>query len=304
MRARAGGLSRPAGVAGDAQKAAGFRHARPARRDTSQRGCGDFNNLFDRRHAPAGSARYGLRMIALALAIGLVDFRQCGPARRARNLPRSPMSYRDASAGLVILTIRIPKFIKIQVSGPRTLLSMIDPAHLTLRLDLTGVGVGQVNPISRSVPTHVPGRATHRGHQRRAVADRARYRQKCRPPGTGPSWRSSTGSHPATKSHRPKSRPPRSRFAGPAAWSHASIESRREPLSVDGITGDLRTLVDLIAPSSTGRLETDEVTAKVTVTEAVATKEFRRIAINVRDSEFKFRLDPRQAGRWSCAVRG
>ena len=50
-----------------------------------------------------------------------------------------------------------------------------------------------------------------------------------------------------------------------------------EPLSVDGITGDLSRTVDLIAPSSTVRLETDEVTAKVSVTEAIANKEFRRI---------------------------
>jgi YbbR domain-containing protein len=74
-----------------------------------------------------------------------------------------------------------------------------------------------------------------------------------------------------------------------------------EPVAAAGITGDLSRNVDLMAPSSTVRLEPDEVTAKITVAEVVADKEFRQVPINVRDTDLSYRMDPR---RVNLVVRG
>ena len=98
----------------------------------------------------------GLRLISLALAIGLWIFVNAVQPGALESI-RVPVSYRDLPPGFV-LTNQHPDFVEIQVSGPRTLLSIIDPARLTLRLDLTGVGVGQasfkIGPDAFPVPRH------------------------------------------------------------------------------------------------------------------------------------------------------
>ncbi len=46
--------------------------------------------------------------------------------------------------------------VKIQVTGPRTLLSLLAPDRLAVRLDLSGIGAGQasfrINPSMFDVP--------------------------------------------------------------------------------------------------------------------------------------------------------
>src|SRR2546429_352695 len=65
------------------------------------------------------------------------------------------ISYRGLPIGFV-MTNQHPDFVKIQVSGPQTLLSLVDPSRLMLRLDLIGVGVGQasfkIGPDAFAVP--------------------------------------------------------------------------------------------------------------------------------------------------------
>src|SRR5208282_1195596 len=83
----------------------------------------------------------GLRAIALLLAIGLWFFVNAG--QRGVLAPmRVPISYRQLPAGLVIVNQR-PEFVQIEVRGPRTLLSLLDPDRMLLRLDLSGVTLGQ-----------------------------------------------------------------------------------------------------------------------------------------------------------------
>ena len=57
----------------------------------------------------------------------------------------------------MVIVNQHPITSKIEISGPRTLLSLIDPARLALRVDLTGVGIGadanlRVSPDSFAVP--------------------------------------------------------------------------------------------------------------------------------------------------------
>jgi YbbR domain-containing protein len=66
-----------------------------------------------------------------------------------------------------------------------------------------------------------------------------------------------------------------------------------EPLSVAGITDDFSRGIDLMAPGSGVRLESDEVTAKVVLAQVVTHKEFHDVPIGVRDTDLKFRMDTR-----------
>ena len=73
----------------------------------------------------------GVRAIALLLAIGLWFFVNAGQ-RGALAPMRVPISYRGLPAGLVIVNQR-PDFVQIEVRGPRTLLSLLDPDRMVLR---------------------------------------------------------------------------------------------------------------------------------------------------------------------------
>src|ERR1700693_2081014 len=108
------------------------------------------------RVAQALERDMGLRLISLMLAVGLWIFVNAGQ-RGALETFQGPVSYRDLPPGFV-LTNSHPDFVRIQVSGTRTLLSIIEPARSRLRLDLTCVGIGQasfkIGPGSFPVPRH------------------------------------------------------------------------------------------------------------------------------------------------------
>src|SRR5262249_40857508 len=96
----------------------------------------------------------GLRAIAMLLAIGLWIFVNAGQ-RGALVEMHLPISYRSLPIGLAIVNQR-PDFVQVEIRGPRTLLSLLDPDRLTLRLDLSGVTSGQavfkIGPEMFNVP--------------------------------------------------------------------------------------------------------------------------------------------------------
>ena len=101
-----------------------------------------------RRYSPAVlrdrfQQNLGLRIISLLLAVGLWIFVNAGQHSSVEPF-NIPVSYRGLPPGFVI-TNEHPDFVKIQISGPQTLLSLVDPSRLTLKLDLSGVGVGQAS---------------------------------------------------------------------------------------------------------------------------------------------------------------
>src|SRR5258707_7252634 len=95
-----------------------------------------------------------LRLLSLAIAAGLWIFVNAGQ-RNAVDELNVPINYRRLPAGLVIVN-HPADFVKIQVNGPRTLLSLLNPERLTVRLDLSGIGSGQasykINPTMFLVP--------------------------------------------------------------------------------------------------------------------------------------------------------
>jgi YbbR domain-containing protein len=231
----------------------------------------------------------GLRLISLALAIGLWIFVNAGQHGAIETF-QVPVSYRDLPLGYV-LTSPHPDFIKIQVSGPRTLLSIIDPTHLTLRLDLTGVGIGQasfkIGPDSFAVPRHTEVTSVLPSQivleiDKIVSRDVPVHLVLSGTPGEG--YKIATAEvAPTTVAIRGASR------------AIARIEEiDTEPISVAGITSELSRDLDLLAPDSTARLQADEVTAKITLAQVVTHREFRNVSVSVRDTDSKFRIDPRR----------
>ena len=105
------------------------------------------------------------------------------PGSAARSAPiRVPISYRALPAGLVIVNQR-PDSVQIQVPGPRTLLSLLDPERMVLRLDFTGVTIGQASFKIGPEMFNVPRQTDVTQHL--AQPNRARHRPHHRPPGAG-----------------------------------------------------------------------------------------------------------------------
>ena len=123
---------------------------------------GDFQYMF-----AASSARrlrggdIGLRIFAVALAIGLWIFVNAGERGSVEQLT-VPISYHSLPQGMVIVN-HPPTEVKIEVTGPRTLLSLLDPGRLTLGADLREVATG---PSEFKIePTMFNIDQKHRRHQ-------------------------------------------------------------------------------------------------------------------------------------------
>src|SRR5579875_1894761 len=96
------------------------------------------------RRAPTIGARVwaiarrnlGLRIISILLAIALWLFVNAGEHGSIQSYS-VPISYHHLPPH--------PETVRVVLSGPRTLLSIIQPSRLTVRLDLSGVGIGQAS---------------------------------------------------------------------------------------------------------------------------------------------------------------
>ncbi len=238
----------------------------------------------------------GLKLLSLVLAIGLWMFVNAGQHGALESF-QVPISYRDLPAGFLI-TNPHPEFVRIQVAGPRTLLSLIDPARLTLHLDLTGVGVGQASfkigsdsfavPRQTDVTSVLPSqivldvdRIVTRSLPVRLIAEGA--------PAEG------------YKIASTEVIPPRIDVRGPSRELARLDEVQTEPLAIEGISADLDRTIDLTAPGGSARLQTGEVEAKVALQPVIASREFRDVRVQVRDSAYRFRVAPK---RVTMVLRG
>src|SRR5579863_563233 len=76
----------------------------------------------------------GLRLLSVALAVALWMLVNTGERGAVVQLT-VPISYRSLPPAMVIVN-RPPDFVRIDVTGTRRLLSLVDPERMTLKLDL------------------------------------------------------------------------------------------------------------------------------------------------------------------------
>ncbi len=256
---------------------------------------------FIRPFAIRGASRLrvsnsGLRVLALLLAIGLWVFVNAGEQGSVESLT-VPISYRSLPAGMVIMN-HPPDFVKIEVAGPRTILSLVNPERLTLKLDLAGVAFGQsefkvfpamfntprgttvasISPdqlaldidhvVSRELPVHlaVQGKVAQ-GYQISAV----------------------------------EITPPSVTAIGPSRFVTQLTSIGTEPFDLRGLNADAVRPVYIATPNPALRFSAERVEARVNVAEMITDREFRAVEVEVKDSDFKFRVDPKQA---TLTIRG
>ena len=227
----------------------------------------------------------GLRAIALVLAIGLWLFVNAGQHEAQISLA-VPVSYRGLPQDIMIVG-QGPDFVQLQISGPRTLLSLLDPGRLELRLDLAGVNPGQVsfrlNPEMFNVPrqTNVTQISPSQ-----IVLDVDRIAAREVPVHldiVGPVEKGfNIGSVELT--------PPAITVRGPAREVSRLQRIDTEPFDVKGLIGEVDRVVPLAIPSDAVKFSAPEVGAHVKLDEVLGEREFRTVEVKVRDPDYKFRL--------------
>jgi hypothetical protein len=239
----------------------------------------------------------GLRAIALVLSVGLWFFVNAGQ-RGALAPMRIPVSYRQLPAGLVIVNQR-PDFVQIEVRGPRTLLSLLDPDRMLLRLDLSGVTPGQavfkIGPEMFNVPRQTD---VLRISPSQIVLEIDRIIDRQVPIHVNVQGQPAAGYRVASV----KAIPPAATVRGPSRFVYHTDNVQTSPVPVNGARADLEQPASLPPPSErVSVVGPPTVDAMVSISEIIADREFRGLAVEVRDTDYIARVEPHQI---NVTVRG
>jgi len=223
----------------------------------------------------------------LLLAVGLWIFVNAGQhsSVEAFNIP---VSYRGLPPGFVI-TNQHPDFVKIQLSGPQTLLSLVDPSRLMLKLDLSGVGVGQASFKIGLDSFNVPrGTAVSGISPSQIVLDLDKIVVRY------------LSVHPATIGT-----PADGYRIGPIEVTPSQVRVRApskeianleavdtEAVDVTGLATETEHVAAITSAGSMMRIEPSEVVIKIGLVPIIATKDFHGVPVTVRNTEYESRLRP------------
>jgi YbbR domain-containing protein len=247
---------------------------------------------FRRRYAPAVIRErlyqnLGLRIISLLLAMGLWFFVNAGQHSSVQTF-NIPVSYRGLPPGFII-TNDHPDFVRIQISGPQTLLSLVDPSRLSLKLDLGGVGVGQASfkvglesfnvPRGTAVTSISPSQIVL-DVDKIIVRDLTVHVVTVGAPADG--YR--LGSI--------ESIPPRVQARAPSRELAALETVDTEAVDVASLTSETERVAAITTAGPMMRIEPAEVTVKIGIAPVIATKDFRAVPITVRNIPFESKLQP------------
>jgi YbbR domain-containing protein len=256
---------------------------------------GDLNFLSAVSSRRLRDSNLGLRVLAVVLAIGLWIFVNAGERGSVESLD-VPISYSSLPQGMVIVN-NPPTHVKIDVTGSRAVLSLLDSERLTLKVDLRSFAPGQsefkiypamfnvgrntavtsISPdqlsldldrqVTRDVPVHL------------AVQDKV-----------APGYVvSSVDITPASVT-----------IVGPSRYVSPLTSVYTEAFDLKGLTSDTSRSVEIVPPDPSLGLSTGHVEVKVNVGEAIADREFH-FDVEVQNSDFKYRVVPKQA---TVTIRG
>jgi YbbR domain-containing protein len=192
--------------------------------------------------------------------------------------------------GLIIVN-HPPDFVKIDVAGPRTLLSLLDPERMTVRLDLANVPPGhsdvKLSPSMFSVPrqtsvTRITPDDVHLDVDRMVVRELPVHLDVDGQPGPN---------HEITAIEL---RPPAVAVSGPSRYVVALQKIDTEPLELKGESSDIVASLGLMSPGKV-HLGINRVAVRLDIAEIIANREFKGVPVEVRDTDFKFRVSPRKA---------
>lgn len=254
-----------------------------------------------RRYAPAVLRErlyqnLGLRIISVLLAIGLWIFVNAGQHSSVEAFS-IPVSYRGLPPGFII-TNEHPDFVRIQISGPQTLLSLVDPSRLVLKLDLSGVGVGQASfkiglesfnvPRGTAVTSILPSQIVL-DVDKIVVRDLPVHVVAIGVPADG------------YRIGPIETIPPRVQARAPSRELTALETVDTEAVDVAGLATDTERVAAITTAGSMMRIEPSEVTVKIALAPVIGTKDFHGVPVTVRDTEYQLRLQP---SRINLTLRG
>src|SRR5262249_22901630 len=96
-------------------------------------------------------------------------------------------------------------------------------------------------------------------------------------------------------------KPPEVMAIGPSRYVNTMAQVLTEPFDISGANADIERRVDLENPNTSVALAAPRVDAKVAVTEKITDREFRSVSVDVRDADYKFRVEP---SRVNLTIRG
>ncbi len=228
---------------------------------------------------------FAMRIIALALAISLWVFVNAG--QHDAQIPLDvPVSYRRLPPAMVIVN-QHPDFVQIQVSGPRTLLSLLEPSRLELRLDLASVTPGQVSFRLGPAMFNVPRRTSVTMINPTQIlldVDRVVTREL-------PVHLDLVGPAPDGFAIGGVELKPATVTVTGASRDVSRLQRvDTEPFDVKGMTDHVDRTVPLVVPAGEIRVSATEVEARVRFDEVMGEREFRKVNLKVRDPDYKYRL--------------
>jgi YbbR domain-containing protein len=238
-----------------------------------------------------------LRTVAILLAIGMWLFVN-GGQRSQQNTMQVPVRYRGLPQSMIILGPR-PEFVDVQLSGPGTLLSLLDPGRLALRLDLAGVSPGQIDfkidPTMFAVPRQV---AVDRISPATITLDVDRMLQRELPVRVDVRG-------PVTSGYAIPSvevTPPTVAVFGPGQILSKLENIQTDPVDVRDATEDFSRTLGLVSAGQMVTMPMTEVQAKFKIQEVMTDRLYDSVDLAVRDADYKTRIiAPRQV---SVTVRG
>jgi YbbR domain-containing protein len=254
-----------------------------------------------RRYSPAVlrgrlQQNLGLRIISLLLAVGLWVFVNAGQHSSVEPF-NIPISYRGLPPGFVI-TNQHPDFVKIGISGPQTLLSLVDPGRLMLKLDLRGVGVGQASFKIGVDSFNVPrGTVVSSISPSQIVLDVDKIVMRDLP------IHAVTIGTPADgyRIGPIEITPPRVSVSAPSR-EIANLETvDTEAIDATGIATEAERVAAITSAGGMMRIEPSEVMVKIGLAPVIATRDFHGVPVAVRDIEYQTRLQP---PRINLSLRG
>jgi YbbR domain-containing protein len=238
----------------------------------------------------------GLRIIALLLGVALWVFVNAGQHSSVESY-NVPISYRGLPIGFVI-TNQHPDFVKIQIAGPQTLLSLVDPSRLMLRLDLNGVGVGQASfKIGPDAFNANRGTAVTNIFPAQIVLDIDKIVVRYLPVHLVTAGRPADGYQIGAI----EIAPPTVRVKAPSRELTSLEAVDTEAVDVTGLAADTTHVAAVASPGGMMRVEPTQVMVKIAASPLISTKDFHGVPVVVRNNDLQSRVVP---GRINLTLRG
>lgn len=238
-----------------------------------------------------------LKLLSVLLAISLWLFVNFGERDTEESL-KVPLELRNIPAHLMITSPRVD-FIDLRVSGPRALLGRIDRDRLSIAFDLSGIRPGpavfRVDPEALSLPR---GAKVIRINPAQVTLELERVGHKAVPVHVRLTGRAP----PGLEVTETKVSPETVQLSGPVSDLADVHAANTEAIELSGVkAGTIERELSLEPAGEYLSFSASRVAAQVRIAEVSLTREFTRVAVEVRNTSLHAQIEP---DRINLTVRG